>query len=70
MPYYDVNIRTITEELGLDVPAVPAAVTVANDNPVVKATPDISRTNTFRVEAVTLKMKSGAVVPTVGEALS
>jgi len=69
MPYYDVRILTITDDDGLDVPAVPPAVTVANDNPVERAVPSRPQTWALLADAGVMNMKSGAVVPTVGDAL-
>lgn len=63
-------MRTVTADEGLDVPAVPPAVTEQNDNPTANGIPDISKTYDFRVDPVVLSIKSGAVVPTVGLALS
>jgi hypothetical protein len=52
------------------VPAVPPVVTAAKDNAVLKDTPlDWSNTNVFLLAGATIRMTSGAVVPTVGLAL-
>lgn len=60
----------LTVEVGDVVPAVPPAVTQARESAVVNSGRFLWKLMYVFLDASTLKMKSGAVVPTVGAAES